>query len=57
MVTDDIRSMIMQRVDSGQIKIQSIKEGMRTIRDHGIEKVLTGVTSIEEVVSNTQVDN
>ena len=56
-VTDEVRSMIMQKVDSGQIKARAVEEGMSTIRDHGIEKILNGVTSIEEILSNTQVDN
>ncbi len=56
-VTDEVRSMIMQRVDSGQIKAKAIEQGMLTVRDHGVEKVLNGVTSIEEILSSTQVDN
>lgn len=56
MVNEEIRSMIMQRKDGGTIKKQAIMDGMKTFRDHGIEKVLKGITTIEEVLSNTQVD-
>lgn len=56
MVTDDIRSLIMQKKDSGAIKKQALANGMRTFRDHGIEKVLSGITTIEELLSNTQMD-
>lgn len=56
MVNEEIRSLIMQRKDGGTIKKQAIADGMKTFRDHGIEKVLKGLTSIEEVLSNTQVD-
>jgi general secretion pathway protein E len=56
MVTDDIRSMVLQRKDSGSIKKQAITNGMKTFRDHGISKVLAGITSIEEVNANTQLD-
>ena len=56
MVNEDIRSLIMQRKDGGTIKKQAIMNGMRTFRDHGIEKIFKGITTIEEVLSNTQVD-
>ncbi|MES2856354.1 MAG: type II secretion system ATPase GspE [Bdellovibrionota bacterium] len=55
-VDEDIRSLIMQRKDGGTIKKHAVGTGMRTFRDHGIEKVLKGITTIEEVLSNTQVD-
>jgi general secretion pathway protein E len=56
MVNDDIRTLVMQRADAGQIKKAALRAGMKTFRDHGIEKIFAGVTTIEEVLSNTQVD-
>lgn len=56
MVNEEVRTMIMQRRDGATIKKQAIMDGMKTFRDHGIEKVMKGVTTIEEVLSNTQVD-
>lgn len=55
-VTDDIRSLIMQRKDGNTIKKQAVTNGMKTFRDHGVQKVLTGITTIEELTSNTQLD-
>ncbi len=55
-VDEDIRSLIMQRKDGGTIKKHAVQQGMFTFRDHGIEKVLKGITTIEEVLTNTQVD-
>ncbi|MCB0407363.1 MAG: type II secretion system ATPase GspE [Bdellovibrionales bacterium] len=55
-VTDDIRSLVMQKQDAGSIKKIALRNGMKTFRDHGIEKVLQGLTTIEEVLTNTQVD-
>ena len=55
-VTDDIRSLIMQRKDGNTIKKQAVANGMKTFRDHGVQKVLAGMTTIEELVSNTQMD-
>lgn len=53
---DEVRSLIMQQKDSGTIKKMAEKNGMKSFRDHGISKVLDGITSIEEVLTNTQVD-
>ncbi len=55
-VTDDIRTLIMQRKDGNTIKRQAILNGMKTFRDHGIQKVLAGTTTIDELTSNTQLD-
>jgi general secretion pathway protein E len=56
LVNEEIRSMIMQRKDGGTIKKQAMADGMKTFRDHGIEKILKGITTIDEVLMNTQVD-
>lgn len=55
-ISDEIRSLILQRKDGGSIKKQAIKDGMRVMRDDGIRKILNGITSIEEVLSSTQLD-
>ncbi len=56
LVTEEIRTLVMQRKDSGAIKKLAVDQGMVTFRDHGIEKILSGITTIEEVISNTQTD-
>ncbi len=56
MINEEIRHLIMVRKDGGTIKKQAIADGMKTFRDHGIQKVLRGITTIEEVLANTQVD-
>jgi general secretion pathway protein E len=55
-VDEDIRSLIMQRKDGGSIRKLAIQKGMKTFRDHGIQKVLNGITTIEELLTNTQLD-
>ena len=55
-VTDDIRSLVMQRKDGNTIKRQAVANGMKTFRDHGIQKVLAGITTLEELITNTQTD-
>lgn len=56
MVDEEVRSLVMQRKDGGSIKKYAVHAGMRTFRDHGIEKVLRGITTIEEVMANSHVD-
>ena len=55
-VTDDIRSLIMQKRDGNTIKKQAVANGMLTFRDHGVQKVMAGITTIEELLSNSQLD-
>lgn len=55
-VNDDIRSLIMQKKDGNMIRRAAVAGGMKTFRDHGIQKVLSGLTTIEELLSNTQLD-
>ncbi|MCB0349757.1 MAG: type II secretion system ATPase GspE [Bdellovibrionales bacterium] len=57
MINEDIRSLIMKREDGAAIKKVAVRDGMLTMRDHGVEKVIAGVTTIEEVISNTQLDD
>ena len=55
-VTDEIRALIMSRKDGGAIRKEAISQGMQTFREHGINKALKGITSVQEVLSNTQMD-
>ena len=55
-INDDIRSLIMQRKDGASIKKEALRQGMITFRDHGIQKVLQGITTVEEVLTSTQMD-
>ena len=56
-VDDEIRGLIMKNVDSNTLKKFAIQEkGMLTLRDDGARKVLSGETSIAEVLRVTQDD-
>ena len=55
LVLDQKIKMLVQRTyDAFQIKQEALKSGLVTLRRDGIEKVLRGLTSIEEVVRVTQ---
>lgn len=55
-IDDELRQLILQKVDSSTLKKAPIKRGMRTMRDDGAKKVLAGITTIEELLSVTQED-
>jgi len=50
-VTEEIRQLILKRASAGEIRDLSIKQGMKTLLDSGLEKVKQGLTSLEEVVT------
>jgi general secretion pathway protein E len=52
-IDDEIRSLILQRMDSNTIKQSAQKRGFQTLRLDGAMKILQGETSLEEVVSMT----
>ncbi len=56
LVNDEIRGLIQQNVHSQIIKNKAIAGGMITLRKFGATKVLSGLTSIEEVSRVTQED-
>ena len=49
-VSDEIREMVLQHRSAGQIKTQAMSEGMSTLRQDGWRKVLSGRTTIDEVI-------
>ncbi len=55
-MNDPIRSLIIKNADGQTIKKEAIKRGMITFRDHGIQKIKDGITTIEEVLANSQID-
>lgn len=53
-VNEEIKELTMTRASSSRLKDAAIENGMRTLRQDGVAKVLQGLTSIEEVVRVTQ---
>ena len=49
-----LKSLILKAYDANQIKDEALRMDMITLRDDGIEKVLSGMTTIEEVLRVTQ---
>ena len=55
-VNADIQKLILQKATSDQIKQQAISNGMKTLRMSGLEKVLEGITTVEEIMRVTARD-
>ncbi len=51
---DGIKSMIMTTSHAGRIRDIAMEKGMVTLRRDGLNKVLQGITSVEEVLRVTQ---
>ncbi len=52
-MTDPIRKLIMAHSEAGKIEALAREEGMTTLYENGLQKVLQGVTTIEEVMRVT----
>ena len=53
---DEIRHLASERATSTSIKQAAMKAGMRTLRQDGWDKVLRGLTTVEEVLRVTAAD-
>jgi type IV pilus assembly protein PilB len=55
-IDDEIRHMVNQRATTLELRKRAREMGMRTLREDGIRKVLSGMTSADEVISATMGD-
>ncbi|MBN2058653.1 MAG: Flp pilus assembly complex ATPase component TadA [Candidatus Saganbacteria bacterium] len=55
-VNNEIKELIVKKSSDVEIKRAALKAGMKTLRDDGIEKALSGKTTIDEVLRVTQLD-
>jgi general secretion pathway protein E/type IV pilus assembly protein PilB len=53
-VTEQVRSAILNRVSSGEIRKIAVQQGMRSLRADGWRLILSGRTTIEEVMRATK---
>jgi type IV pilus assembly protein PilB len=52
-MSDEIRTLTLQRAAADQIAAVAIREGMRRLRDDGLDKVKSGQTSMAEIARVT----
>lgn len=55
-VNDEIRRLIAEEAQAREIEAAARRNGMRTLRDAGLLKVLEGVSSMEEVLQETTIN-
>ena len=56
LLTEDMQELIIKGANGNLLKDQAIKDGYVPMRDYGWYKVMSGMTTVEEVVSATAVD-
>lgn len=56
-VTDAVRETILGVGDAASIRDAATKEGLQTLRFSALEKLVTGQTSLEEIVRTTQLES
>jgi len=49
-INDEIRALIIQKVDAATIKKAAVRAGMRTLRGDALDKIFEGITSVEEIL-------
>jgi type IV pilus assembly protein PilB len=49
-VNAEIRELILKKASSAQLKDAAIRNGMRTLKEDAMEKVLLGITTVEETL-------
>jgi len=52
-VTENIRQLIVSGASSDVLRREAIQSGMKTLRQSGVQKILDGLTSVEEVLTTT----
>ncbi|MGB2600155.1 MAG: ATPase, T2SS/T4P/T4SS family [Candidatus Omnitrophota bacterium] len=55
-MTTAVKDLLFRNAQEGEVKKVARQEGMTTLRENGIENVLKGVTSLEEVLRTTIED-
>ena len=52
-MTNHLEDLIIKKADKKQLLLQAMKDGMVTLKSEGLEKILSGITSISEVLRVT----
>ncbi len=52
-VSEELRDMILKNASTADLRMMAMSQGMKTLRQAGLRKVLEGVTTVEEVLRVT----
>jgi type IV pilus assembly protein PilB len=53
---DEIRELIMNQASTAVLRSAGQKAGMRLLRENGLEAIYDGITTIDEIVKGTIVE-
>ena len=53
---DELRELVIKQASTRVLRTEARKRGMRTLREDGVRKVLSGMTTADEVISTTMSD-
>jgi type IV pilus assembly protein PilB len=53
LVTEEVRELAIERASAERIREVAIRQGMRLLRDDGLDKIRQGLTSVTEVARVT----
>jgi type II secretory ATPase GspE/PulE/Tfp pilus assembly ATPase PilB-like protein len=56
LIDDEVRHMVNNRANTVELRKRAREMGMRTLREDGIRKVLSGMTTAEEVIAVSMGD-
>ena len=54
LMSEALRPLILERSSVGAVREKARAEGMRSLREDGMAKVLAGITTVEEMIRETQ---
>jgi type IV pilus assembly protein PilB len=52
-ISEDIQKLILMRASAREIRHKAIEEGMLTLRQSGLAKIRSGLTTLDEVLKET----
>jgi len=52
-LTEPMRELVLQQAPTQRIRQLAVDQGMQTLREHGMARLLAGETSLEEIVRHT----
>jgi type IV pilus assembly protein PilB len=55
-LSDPLKDLVLQGASTAELKSEGIRVGMNTLRRSGLNKVMEGVTTLEEVLRVTASD-
>ena len=55
-INEEVQSLIYKQLPASDLRIKAREMGMRTLREDGLRKVLSGITTLQEVIGVTMID-